>query len=314
MNNKQNEQEHQEYLNKFLSDTSGDIKEIKKNVSQLGANSSLEYLDVALDMLPAGIFYKKGTKIKIRSAKVFEIQAYSVVDDTNVIDVTEKMNSMLASCVRYINPDGSIGTYKQLKDADRLYLIFMVRELTFQKGNNFIKDMVCPQCKTDNKIPFRATNNATIPKTFVNYEIDNRLKKFYDTEEKNFKLIINNVEWRIAPPTIGIQEIVYSYLKKEVTDGREPNVHFIKVLSHLLYDRDKISDEGLKAKEKEIKNWDYDTNEILNKFIDLIQFGIKELKYTCSECGGELRTPMMFPDRASTIFSNANIFDDFINQ
>ena len=84
---KQDEQQakDQKQLN-FSDQTAHEAKEYNPE-------SELDYTNVDLTMLPSGRFYKQGTKIKIRPAKVYEIQAYSVVDDKNFLDVTE-----LASC------------------------------------------------------------------------------------------------------------------------------------------------------------------------------------------------------------------------
>ena len=73
----------------------------------------LNYLSVDLNALPAGIFYKPGTKIMIRAAEVHEVQAYSAIINENLVDVTEKMNEMLSRCVRIKFPNGSIGSYNE---------------------------------------------------------------------------------------------------------------------------------------------------------------------------------------------------------
>jgi hypothetical protein len=319
MNN--NEKEHQEYLDNFLNNTSDNIQSIKKDVKKMSNKSQnmqdsnyLEYINVSIDMLPAGNFYKKGTQIKIRGAKVNEVQNYSVVDDNNYLDITEKMNEMLSSCVRYIHPDGSVGSYKYVKDADRIYLIFMIRELTFQRGNSLAKDVVCEHCKHEFKIPFRATPSPNQPRTFVNYPMPEELNKFYDDIEKVYKLVINDVEWKLAPPTIGIQEIFFGDIKKKVTNEKTPNVSFLKIIPYLLYDREKISDEGIAAKEKEFQNMDMDTFQILNYAVDKMKFGVEKLKMKCPECSLEVYTGMQFPGGASRIFVVSNPLSYFTKE
>lgn len=310
------EKEHEDYLDKhfnsFNSNTPNQSSTNKVDVQP--EMSTLEFINVSLDILPAGNFYSKGTKIKIRSAKVEEVQAYSVVDDQNYLDITEKMNEMLSSCVRYIYPDGSFGSYKNVKDADRLYLLFMIRELTFQKGNSLAKDVICDGCKHEFKIEFRATTNSTQPKTFVNYPMPELLQKYFDKNENLYKVVINNKEYKLAPPTIGIQEIFFGDIKKKVSDKKNPNVSFLKIIPYLLHDRDTISEEGIKAKEKEFASLDMQTFQILNGFVDNMKFGIEKLKTTCPECKREVHSDMMFPRGASSIFVISNYFDDFIKK
>jgi len=79
----------------------------------------------------------------VRPAQVKEIQAYSMVDDENFYDIVEKMNHMLQSCIRIKYADGKMGSYLEIKDQDRLYLIFLIRELTFQQGNSLTVKAKC---------------------------------------------------------------------------------------------------------------------------------------------------------------------------
>jgi hypothetical protein len=311
---KKDENEQMEYLDGFLQDTAKDIKEIKDTIKQQPiSNSTLNFINVPIDILPAGSFYKKGTQIKIRSANVSEVQAYSVVDEKNYIDITEKMNEMLSACVRYIHANGTIGSYKNIKDGDRIFLIFMIKELTFQRGNTLAKDHVCEHCKHEFKISFRATPSDAMPRTFVNFERPKDIEKFYDSNEKCYVLNINNSQWKIAPPTIGIQEIFYNNIKTKVGDQKTPNISLLKILPYLLYDRDKITDEGIEAKEKEFKSMDMETFQILNQFVDKMKFGIEKLKTVCPNCSQEVYAPMNFQRYgAASLFVIPDFLDDFI--
>lgn len=313
MDSNKDQKKHSDYLDNFLQDkTHSDGVVVPQQSGGIGvSNDSFEYIAVDLDILPAGRFYKRGTQVKIRAAKVFEVQAYSTVDDTNVMDITDKMNLMLSSCVRYIHPDGSIGSYKNVKDADRIFLIFMIRELTFQGGNSLAKDVTCESCKHEFKIVYRTTPNSNQPKTFVNYDMPEELEEYYDNNTKTYKLIIGKSEWRIAPPSIGIQECFFADLKAKVADDKTPNVSFLKIIPYLLHDRDKITPEGIEAKEKEFKAFDMETFQVLNQAVDFMKFGIRELKMKCSECGSEVHSPMTFPKGASNLFVVPDYFNKF---
>jgi hypothetical protein len=262
-----------------------------------------EFISIDPNSLPAGIFYKQGTKISIKAASVADVQEYSVVDDSNLLDVTEKMNLILSRCVRFIHPNGMVGNYKDLKDNDRLSLIFMIRELTFQKGNNLAKDVTCDNCNHEFKIEFRATHSQTIKRTFVHYEMDEELKDFYNPNTKTIDININDNIWKLSPPTIGLQEIFYENLKEKIkNNNKNPNVSFLKIIPFTLWDRNKISDDGIKAKEKEYKEMDMETFQTLNYIVDKMKFGIKGLETKCPVCGSEVHTDMSFPKGASNIF------------
>jgi len=288
------------------------IESVKKvDLSYFDSVPSNEYIAIPLDVLPCGTFYKQGTKISIRAARVQEVQAYSVVDDNNYLDITEKMNGILASCIKYYYPNGMQGSYKDIKDGDRLFLIFMIRELTFPGGKNLSKEVTCGNCGNEFKMELRATGTEANGKTFVNYEMPEKLFKFFDPTERVFSFNIEGADYKLAPPTIGIQEIFFGDIKNKIQVDKNPNVAFLKVASFMLHDRNRITEDGIKVKEQEFKKLSMSTFQILNSAVNQMVFGIKELKCNCPSCGVEVRTDMSFPTGASNIFVIPDAFDEY---
>ena len=310
------EQQQQDYLSKFVN-SNDEVDDFSKKITPVKNNnntSTLDYLNVDIDVLPLGLFYQPGIQIKIRSAKVHEIQSYSVVDDRNVIDVTEKMNQLLSSCVKVIFENGTVGSYKDIRDGDRIFLTFMIRELTFQKGHSLAKDVTCDKCNAEFKIPFRATSNSEHVKTFVKYDIPKELEQFFNRELRCFEFNLNSVNYRLAPPTIGIQEIFYDNIKSKVANKKNPNVAFLKIIPYLLWDRSSITDEGIVAKEDEFKKMDMYTFQVLNQAVNKMLFGLKGLIKKCPECSSEVYTNMSFPEGASSLFVIPDFFNDLIKK
>lgn len=304
--NKKEEQAKQFLQQKFVEKEQSEVVQYQPSGLDF-KTPSREYMVIPLDILPCGNFYKPGTKISIRAAKVEEVQAYSVVDDKNPMDWVDKMNDILKSCLRFIQPNGMNGSYKDVKDSDRVYLIFMIRELTFPGGKNLSKEVTCPNCRHEFEIPYRATHSEDKAKTFVNFEMPEKIQKFYDEFERVYVIKINDkngnpVEYKMAPPTIGMQETLFGDVKEKVQTEKEPNISFLKVIPYQMYDRITITPEGIKEKEKEYRNMDMTTFQILNKFVDNMKFGIKELSMRCPECGEEVHTNMTFPEGVSSIF------------
>lgn len=278
-----------------------------------------QWMLVPLDLLPCGIFYKQGSKISIRGAKVQEVQDYSVVDDKNYIDITDKMNGILKTCIKFIRPDSTQGSYQDIKDADRLYLIFMIRELTFPGGRNLSKEVSCSHCHHDFSIEFRATHSEKTHKTFVNHDMPEKIGKFFDEFEKVYRIPLkdkdgDDVPYEFAPPTIGLQEVLFGDIKLKVQMEKDPNVAFLKVIPFQLHDKISITPEGIKAKEQEFRQMDMTNFQILNQVINHMLFGIKELKTECPECGQEVRTDMSFPEGASSLFVISDAFDQLVGQ
>jgi len=299
--------------NNFMSDNVDSVDNVSKpDLSYLDNKvPSNEYISIPLEILPCGLFYKQGTKINIRAARVQEVQAYSVVDDANYLDITEKMNQILSSCVKFYHPVGGQGSYKDVRDGDRLFLIFMIRELTFPGGKNLSKDVTCGKCEHEFKIELRATSSDKVKKSFVNYDMPEKLAKFFDPSERVFVFNIDNVDYKLAPPTIGIQEIFFGDIKNKIQVDKNPNVSFLKLASFLLHDRTKITEDGIKAKEQEFKRMDMKVFQILNQAVNQMLFGIKEMKNVCPMCGEEVHTDMSFPSGASNIFVIPDAFDEY---
>ena len=315
-----NEKKNQEYLESLLGGESEPT--IKKQKAQKSTNSnfsndnvtppSVDYSYIDINKLPAAKFYKYGTKIAIRAAKVNEIQAYSVVDDKNFVDITEKMNELLARNVLFTHADGKKGTYRDLKDADRMFIIFMIREMTFAGGHTLTKEVQCGHCNNEFSIPFRATAGQGGPATFELIESTDKIERFWNADERCYEIIYQGVSWRLGAPTIGIQEDFYEEIKREVQDDKKPNIAFMKIVPFLLHDRNSITPEGIKAKLKEFSNLnDLVLFNALNAIVNNMTFGIKGLITTCGECGEEVHTDFTFPGGASTIFEIPNILDNF---
>jgi len=304
--------EEKDPLSKYLQQETSDIKEESMNSEPiLVDNNLMDFLTVDLSAIPSGIFYKPGTKIMIRAANVSEVQAYSAIVNDNLVDVTEKMNEMLSRCVRIKFPNGMMGSYKDLRDNDRIFLIFMIRELTFQKNVNLAKDVKCDECDHDFKIQYRATPNKESKKTFVNHEVDEKLKEFFNANERVFEFNVNGKTWKIAPPTISLQEAFFKSIKETVQNGKTPNVSFMKIIPYTLTQLRTISEEGIKAKEEEFKKMDMEEFQFLNQAVEKLEFGIKELCSECPSCGMEVHTEFTFPEGASSIFVIPSIFDKF---
>ena len=311
---KEQEMSEEDYLKRHLQD-----QETGKNQNNFNDNtitqkpvvegsrvSDLQYFNFDIRELPCGQFYPAGTLFMVRPAQVKEIQAYSMVDDANFHDIVEKMNDMLQSCVRVKYSDGRIGSYMDIKDQDRLFLVFLIRELTFQSGNSLSVNAKC-SCGEEVAIELKKEN-------FVFHEIDSKLEKFYNrsTGSYNFKTV-NGKSFELTPPNIGLQKAFTDYILKENSDKKSPNLAFLKIIPFMMGGRNSITYDGVKAKLKEFEEMDDISFQFLNAAVGKMTFGIKELKKVCA-CGEEVRTDMQFPNGASSIFVIHDAFEAYIKE
>jgi len=308
------EKSSEDFLKKYLEETDVNKKSTNENAFSQNIKSDaterasdFQYFHFDSKDLPLGMFYPNGTSIMVRPAMVKEIQAYSMVDDNNFFDIVEKMNDMLSACVRVKYSDGSMGSYMDVKDGDRFYLIFLIRELTFQKGNSLYVKSKC-SCGEENSVELGRNS-------FVYWDMDSDLEPYFDNDEKVFYFeTIKNDIFKVSPPNIGIQKSFTDHIVKEYKEKNSLNMSFLKIIPFTLSDRNNISSDGIKKKLKDFQGFSMESFQFLNAAVDKMKFGIKELKCNCSSCGMEVRTDMMFPNGASGIFVDDNSFTKFIKK
>ena len=310
---KDKEMSEEDYLKKHLGDLdnpknvmNNDIPFVAQPKVDNTRTTDLQFFNFDIKELPCGEFYPSGTVFMVRPAQVREIQAYSMVDDNNFYDIVEKMNDILQSCVRVKYSDGKIGSYIEVKDQDRLFLVFLIRELTFQQGNSLTVNSKC-SCGQDVQMELKRDN-------FSFHEIDEKLERYFSASTRTYHFsTINGREFELTPPNIGLQKSFTEYILKESNEKRTPNLSFLKIIPFMLAGRTSVTYEGIKAKLKEFEEIDDISFQFLNAAVGKMTFGIKELKKKCS-CGEEVHTDMQFPNGASSIFVIHDAFEAYIKE
>lgn len=270
--------------------------------------SALDYLNINVEDMPMRDFYPGGFKIAIRAAKVAEIQAYSIVNEKNIYDVTEKMNDMLKACVRVTLPNGKIASYLDIKEGDRIYLIFAIRELTFQKGSQLYLAANCDACKEKNNIEMVRAH-------FHKFACPEEIQQYFDIDSRKFIFELENGQViSLAPPSIGLQRSFFDFLKKQVDDKEDTNISFIKVMPWTMSERNNITHEGAEKKLLEFQNMNTDTFLFLDAAINKMKFGIEKMAKACSACGTEVHTEFRFPVGAAGLFTVHDPFGKYLKK
>jgi len=302
--NNDNNDNNDEYLKKYLSqneykDSSQNNKYNEQdNKVELKSVKELEFINIDVSELPCSYFYPAGTTVFVRAAKVKEIQAFSVVDDTNFYDIYEKVNHMVSSCVFLKSPDQKKLPYTNLMDGDRWYMLFIIRELTFQKGTDLYTEV------DGTKIPIKRGH-------FTFHEMGEKLKKYYDKVEGCFIFPTKSGEIRMAPPTIGVQKSFSDYMIKKVQSKKDLDQSFLKIIPYTLPNRLSITEEGIEKKYVEFENMDEKLFQFLNQAVNKMSFGISGVK-TVDEGGMEVRSEDIFPEGISGLFIQSDAFDEFL--
>tara|TARA_R110000772_G_scaffold4683_1_gene16736 strand:+ start:3312 stop:4238 length:927 start_codon:yes stop_codon:yes gene_type:complete len=300
---KKKKENSEEYLKDYLGNNDYNERsedDIPKTQSPTSLQSvkDLEFLTIDINELPCSYFYPSGTTILVRAAKVGEIQAFSVVDDNNFYDLFEKVNHIVQSCVMVKFPDGTKKPYTHLIDGDRWYLLFIIRELTFQKGNDLYTTV------DETKIPIKRGH-------FTFHDMDEKLKKHYNKLSGKFIFPTKAGDIEMAPPTLGIQKSFTEYMVKETQAKKKLDESFLKVVPYTFPGRTSITEEGIKKEYEKFKTLPIDAFLFLDQAVDKLSFGISGVK-TLDESGMEVRSDEIFPSGISKLFVLSDAFDDFL--
>jgi len=312
--NKEELQSNDEFLKQYLNDTSMGNTTKPKVIFQQPTQEDLKQKATNLDfyhfdsnITPLGKFYPNGTKIMVRPCTVKEVQAYSMVDDNNPYDIVEKMNDMIQSCVRVKYRTDEIASYLDIKDGDRFYLIFLIRELTFQAGNTLAAPASCT-CGREHNIELKR-------QYFRFHDMDDTLSPYFDDNKRKFVFdLINGDRFEVGIPNIGLQKSFTEYIIKEYREKKKtPDMAFLKIMPFLMSDYKSVDEKIIKDKLNEFQSLSEDSFLFINDAISKLKFGIKDVMVRC-ECGEEVHTDNIFPFGAAGVFVTPGAFERFIKK
>ncbi len=321
--NNNQEGQGEDFLASFVKNT--ELKpeniELPPNVEYLGNNirqkvEKIEadgtWINIPTQELPYGKFYKDGVMISIRPLKTKELQSFAVVNEKNPYDVQIKLNEVLSACVKIENiasrePMSSLDLF----DGDRDTIAIVIAKASAKYGKKIEKLVKCACSKE--------VNVELIPANYVYKDHHEKMIKFFneDTKKYEFKLI-NGASVKLAPPTIGLTQDINNYILVKATKsgGKEtPNITFMQTFPYLQAGKGvKTMDfDAIQQAEYEFTKMNDELFMFTYEAIDMIAFGIEDVKSTCS-CGREVHTNFGFPNGPRNLFLIQSAFDKFTGQ
>ena len=276
--------------------TSPDDPEIKRLQDLVG------YIEFDLTQLPSGgNFYPENFSIHIRPARVSEIRDFSTMDETVLKDVDDKLNNMLMMCCKVSLGKGP-GSYKDIMEEDRIYLILAIRELTFKEGEAklllSVKGHDCPARNSGiAKIELR-TNNLDFQ------EADELVSKYYDHIKKCYIVKTKSYgEIEMSPPTIGVMRAITTYIRTREEEGKTWDKSSLQILPYIQSEWRSWNSKDIFSATTKFQGWDASKFTLVFRLTEKMKIGVKpELKYNCSGCGTEVLAPLEFPDGIKSLF------------
>lgn len=316
------EQELRNAARKELADMEGTAKDISaETVGNLGRvqltrdveeelkdiNEKIGYVPLLMENLPSkGKFYRDDMRISIRSSKVAEIRDFSTMDENNLFDVDEKLNNILNSCTR-VEYGSRRGTYRDILEEDRLFIILSIRELTFKQGENkLVIGARCEHCKGDNSYELR-TN-------VLQYHTTEDFDKYYDDSNKCFAFETKSSGViRMAPPTIGVMRVVTEYIREKEQKKEAWDKSFLQILPFLQRDWRGFDSKTIFNQSIDFQGWSTTKYTTVYRLAEKLKVGVKqELSKECAHCGGEVTVPISFPGGVKSLFVISDLSSELL--
>jgi hypothetical protein len=260
-----------------------------------GADFHLGYHMIPVISLPSGgMFYPEGTEISIRSAKVAEVRHFSTIDETNVLDIDEKLNQVVESCIRITCATKRL-SYKDILEEDRFFIILSIRELTFPEPESSLKIE-----HTDKK---GEKHDVEIKKDYFQYfKIPSELDKYYDNDERSFLIETKSFGTiSMRPPVIGVMQKITGYIKEKQQKGEKVDQSVLQIIPYLHHDWRGFNDKTLFDFEVELNGWSSKKYNLVYTLAEKMKIGIQPnmLVYLGDE---EEEVPISFRDGIKSLF------------
>lgn len=265
------------------------------------------------NILPSkGFGYPKGFEIAIRPAELNEIRHFSTIDDSDRIDLDDKLNNILNKCMKIRWDGGWLDSY-DLWYEDRFFIIMSIRDITFINGENrimlpIIKNCTKPDCNVPEKIELKAN-------LLDSFEIDEELLKRYDENTYSFKMVPKDgsPEINLFIPTVGVTTICRKIIAEKNAKKKKYDESFINIAAFVIPDWRTLDERKYDQYERASFEWTPLQFSIADQISKKINFATKSRIYSkCDSCGGEVTAEISFPAGYRSLFVISDIFGQLL--
>lgn len=281
--------------------------------SRIPLGMESEWKNIPPDILPSkGFGYPIGFEIAIKAADVREIRQYSTVDDSDRIDLDEKLNAILNKCMKIRWESGILESY-DLWYEDRFFVIMSIRDMTFTKGENRIllpvtKNCTKPECEVADKIELKSN-------LLDSFELDNEILKRYSNLSYSFKFIPKDggPEMNLYIPTVGVTTVCRKIIKNKKLKEKKYDESFANIATFIIPDWRGLDERTYDQYEIASNEWTALQFSIADQISQRINFATKSRIYSkCTSCGGEVTADITFPRGYRSLFIISDIFSQLL--
>ena len=265
----------------------------------------LGWISMNVENLPSeGRFYPIGAELKIRSARVAEIRHFSTIDEQNIVDIEEKLNSIVKACAKF-TVGSRVLSYKDFLEEDRIFILLAIRDLTFPETEN--KLMI--EASDSNGKPFK----VELKSEHLDVEkISDQIESYYDEEARAFLIQTKSAgEVRMAPPTIGVMEEITKFMQTRQRERKNWDQSFIQILPYITQDWRGFNTKAIFDKEIEFQGWTEKKYMVVYRLAEQMKIGVKpELKVDHE--GEEVLVPLNFPGGIMSLFIISDLSSELL--
>lgn len=259
--------------------------------------------NLPLDVLPSrGFGYPDGFEIAIRSAEVSEIRHYSTIDESDRIDLDDKLNYILDKCMKIKWAEGPLDTL-DLWYEDRFFVIMCIRDMTFVKGEN---NIILPLEKNCTGDECNLPDTIELKSVFLDsFHLESDLTRRYNKEKYCFEFIPKDGSPKLDLyiPTLGVTCKARKIIKEKKRLGKKYDESFIDVASFVIPDWRNLNERVYDQYERLSNDWTNLQFSIADQMSKKINFSTKSRIFTkCESCGGEATAEIRFPGGYRSLF------------
>ena len=269
--------------------------------------------NLPIERLPSkGFGYPKGFELAIRAATVSEIRHWSTIDESDRLDIDDKLNNIITKCMKIRWEGGPLEAY-DLWYEDRFYVVMSIRDLTFIRGENKIFLPVVKNCNRENcQIPDKIELKANLLDSF---QLDEELIKRYNYETYSFNLVAKDgsFEMNLYIPTVGVTTICRKIIAEKKERGKKYDKSFASVAPFIIPNWRNLNEKLYDQYERESQSWSPLQFSVVDQISKKINFATKSRIYTkCDSCGGEVTADISFPEGLRSLFIISDIFGQLL--
>ena len=279
----------------------------KEELNRL-VQSRLGYITINKETLPTkGAFYSPDMKIEIRSAKTIEIKDFSLMDETNPLDINDKINNIISFCTK-ITLRSRKGTFKDLVEDDKMYIILSIRELTFPQGESKLNlKSVCHSCDFENSFELRTQNLHYYKESELIGKYYDDVERVYNVKTKKYGVI------QMSPSKIGVAQQITDYARTKQEAKQKWDKAAINILPYLHLDWLGLNDNTIHKKLIELETWDKNKFALVYRLTEVMKSAINQkLEFHCERCGTPIKVDVEIEGGMKSLFIKHDIEDDLM--